>query len=237
MMPGFPIAAPLLAFKIDAETIIGVVVVAFWFLSWLIKLVSGQNQKTPPVGNRPRPPVRPRDERLQNEIDVFIKEVGPKKPARPPQPTPERRAAPVQAAARKKKEPQTQAAPLPPSPPAQKRVRPGQQIASRQAPVSGDLGKGVKQHLQQYMAEKISREVEAHLQHNINKSVSQHLGPDTTTGQVAQPAPILNEVAQPVGGRAASLAELFRNPSNLRQAIVVNLILSPPIVRQHRTKR
>ena len=51
---------PLLAFD---ETVIGIVITVIWFATWLFKVVATQNQKGPPVTTRPRPPVRPRDEK------------------------------------------------------------------------------------------------------------------------------------------------------------------------------
>src|SRR5262245_32610537 len=160
MVPDCPLT-PLLA---DVEKILGAVVVIFWIVGWLIKLVATQNQKNPPVANRPRPPARPRDERLQEEIDIFIQEVSPQRtpPRRPapqsarPAPPPAR---PTPPTARRKPIVATPAPPAPPKPP--RRVRPGEEIATRAAPVTQDLGTGVKQHLTQYMADKVSQEVAA----------------------------------------------------------------------------
>src|SRR5437879_11478336 len=72
-MPVFAAPNPVLA---DADTVIATVVAVITIVGWIINLVSNKNQKGPPVANRPRPPARPRDERLQEEISIFIEDAG-----------------------------------------------------------------------------------------------------------------------------------------------------------------
>ena len=66
---------PVLA---DAEGIGAVILAVITVIGWIASLVSNKNQKGPPVANRPRPPVRPRDDRLQQEINIFLEETGVK---------------------------------------------------------------------------------------------------------------------------------------------------------------
>lgn len=211
---------PILA---DIDSIIGLIVVAVWILGWILKVISGQNQKGPPVANRPRPAARPRDEKLQDEIDIFIQEVGPKKQTRRP---------PAKATGQQRPQstPGKAAARAP-----QRRPRPGEEIATRHvADSEKKLGTGVKQHLQQHMAERVSRETAAHLQHNVDKSVAEHLGQRSGESQAKVPATAADAAKPPQEGR---YAELFRSQANLRQAMVVNLILSPPPGRKPRPSR
>src|SRR5438309_11605891 len=63
-------------FAADADTVIATIVALITIVGWIINLVSNKNQKGPPVANRPRPAARPRDERLQDEINIFIQDAG-----------------------------------------------------------------------------------------------------------------------------------------------------------------
>src|SRR5882672_8092788 len=72
---------PVLA---DAEGIGAVILAVITVIGWIASLVSNKNQKGPPVANRPRPPVRPRDDRLQQEINIFLEETGGKRQKPPP---------------------------------------------------------------------------------------------------------------------------------------------------------
>ena len=65
--------APVLA---DHDAVIAVIVALITVVGWIANLISNKNQKTPPAANRPRPPARPRDERLQKEINIFMEETG-----------------------------------------------------------------------------------------------------------------------------------------------------------------
>ncbi|MGQ0634331.1 MAG: hypothetical protein ACT4QC_06965 [Planctomycetaceae bacterium] len=212
--------APLLA--VDLDTLIPILIAVGWLISVIVKMASGQAQKGPPVANRPRAPARPRDDKLQQEIDIFIQEVSGRKPSRPtvatptgsqkPAPKPPVKAPPATPAAKAALRGATPPKALPPARPARppRRVKPGAEMASRQAPVSSGLGNHVRQHLKDYMAEKVSVQV------------AEDLG-------APQPATAPAPVAEP------KFVELLRSPANLRQAMVLNLILAPPPARSRRT--
>ncbi|HTI52309.1 MAG TPA: hypothetical protein VL475_15205 [Planctomycetaceae bacterium] len=227
---------PPLLLAADIENVIGVICVIIWILAWLMKLMGSQKQKTPPVANRPRPPARPRDERLQEEIDIFIQEVGPKKGARrPPVAAPPRPPAPAKPLARGQRPGKPQVQEKAPAKPAPQRLRPGQEISSRQVVrPEKDLGNAVQQHLQQHMAERVTQEASAFLQDKVDQSVAKHLGTSSTAAPPGTvPAPPASGTA--AGVQATRYSELFRNPASLRQAMVVNLILSPPPGRKPRS--
>jgi hypothetical protein len=210
-------SAPLLAF--DIETAIPIVLFIGWLITWIVKMASGQGQKGPPVANRPRAPARPRDDKLQQEIDIFIQEIGGKKPARQPGPSaagpkPAPKAAPKAgpAASPVRRGPPPPAAPATTQPPKPtRRVKPGAEIASRQAPVTAGLGTHVRQHLKDYMADKVSVQV----------------AEDLGASQPAASAP----AAEP------KFVELLRSPATQRQAMIVNLNLAPPPARTARRGR
>lgn len=219
---------PVLA--VDLDTIIFLLAGLFGVISWLYKVLTGQANQ-PQVGNRPRPPVKPRDPQVQREIDIFLEDVapgrrpqaGPARPAepvRPPVAAPPRKPVPRPARLAKPREAaKAQAAPAgrPQAPEKTARVRPGQEVAQRAAPGSRDLGAGVQQHLQQYMAEKISKEVSQHLPNRVQASVAEHLG----SAAPATPPPT------PQVAPAARIAAMMRNPESMRQAMIVSMVLAP----------
>lgn len=220
-MPHLFSVAPVVA-AADADAIIAAVIFVITIVSWLVNLLSNKGQKVPPVANRPRPPVRPRDEKLQEEISIFMQESAARKPgaARPAPPT--RPGAAANDAARKRP-----SAPLPRK--SARKQRPGAEIASRQAPVTETLGTGVKQHLNQYMADKVAPQVQQRLAPRVEEKLSQDLGVPVTTGTASlRPAPAGPALEAP---RAELLSELLRNPASVRQAVVLNLVLSPPAAR------
>jgi hypothetical protein len=65
------IPLPLLA---DAGAVVGLLVLIFTVVGWLVNLANSQNNPPAPPPNRPRPP-RPKGDRVQSEIDIFLKEV------------------------------------------------------------------------------------------------------------------------------------------------------------------
>lgn len=221
-MPNILPLAPI--FAADADAIIAAIVALITIVGWIANLVSNKNQKGPPVANRPRPPVRPRDDRLQQEINIFIEEAGPKRP----KPAERRPVVPASRPVSGGVRPQAQGKGKPPaasqSQKPARRPRPGDEIATRQAPVSESLGAGVKQHVSQHMSDRVAQEVQQRLTPRVEEKVEQDLGPSVSAGLSAR-TPASSPPAQP--DRARRFAEMLRNPATLQQAIVVNLILSP----------
>ena len=83
----------------DAGAVVGLLVLIFTVVGWLVNLANSQNNPPAPPQNRPRPP-RPREDRVQNEIDIFLQEVRGEKLAdddvvmEVPPPEPRRRGTP-----------------------------------------------------------------------------------------------------------------------------------------------
>jgi len=65
--------------------------------------------------------------------------------------------------------------------------------------------------------------------------VAEDLGPSVTTGAARAAASSPGQAPAPV--RAERFAELLRNRSGMQQAIVMNLILSPPAYRSRASRR
>jgi len=222
-----PLNIPFVPILADAEAVIAVIVILVTIIGWVANLVSNKNQKGPPVANRPRPPARPRDDRLQEEISIFIQDAGGAR---------SRQGSRGGAAARQGQAPRTPPSKRPQAPPPKKparRPRPGEEIATRQAPITETLGTSVKQHVSQAMTERVSQEVQQRLAPRVEEKVAEDLGTPVTTGArtVAAPGP-----AAPAF-RPERFAELLRNRSGVQQAIVMNLILSPPVYRSRGSRR
>jgi hypothetical protein len=220
---------PVLA---DAEGIGAVILAVITVIGWIASLVSNKNQKGPPVANRPRPPVRPRDDRLQQEINIFLEETGGKRPKPPPARPASVPARGAPAATRMPGAAGSQAAKArPPAAPARKparRPRPGQEIATRTPPVSESLGTGVKQHVSQNMNERVSQEVQQRLAPRVDEKIELDLGTPVTAGASSRPMPVAPATGPQPALQAARLAEMLRNRASVQQAFAVNLILSRP---------
>lgn len=254
---------PLTPILADVDLVVGLIIGLITVVGWIANLASNKNQKGPPIANRPRPPVRPREEKLQQEINIFLEDAA----APPRRETGGRPAAPVRTgsvgspqggtafagratagrptASRPAANPQGRG-------PAQssgqgrksgggaagkssRKPRPGESIAGRPAPLTESLGAGVKQSLSQHMSDRVSQEVQQRLASRVEEKVSADLGTTMTSG-ASMRAPAL-PAAVSTTLRADRFAELLRNPANVRQAIVLNLILSPPPGRAGTSRR
>jgi hypothetical protein len=215
-------ADPVLA---DGEGIGAAITILIIVVGWIANLVSNKSQKGPPVASRPRPPARTRDERLQQEISIFIEDAGgqrSRQTARPGLP-----------AAGSRNPPAAKRAPAPAKKTA-RCPRPGEEIATRHAPVTEALGTGVKQHLSQHMTERVAQEVQQRLAPRVEEKVAEDLGPPVTTG-ASRPTTAPQGV--PSVPRPERLAEILRSRTGLQQTIALNLILSPPVSRTRSSRR
>ena len=244
-MPGFMPPIPVLAAD---DAIVGVIIFLITVVGWIANLVSNKNQKGPPVANRPRPPQRPRDEKLQQEINIFIEDSGAlgkgaqaKKGATPRPVVPAGRSVANQPAGypqgrgqaagfgqAKRKPAAAIGRPL-------RRVRPGETIAGRPAHMTDTLGAGVKQSLSQHMNDRVAQEVQQRLAPRIEETVAADLGTTMTNGASMRAPPLSPAVSETL--RADRFSEMLRNPASVRQAIVLNLILSPPPARARMPRR
>lgn len=217
---------------------VGVVVFLITAVVWLINFLSNKIPQNPPAPrNRPQPvpPNRGNDERLQKEISIFLEDAAPRRD--------EKRQENRREENRRRNAPSGGGGQRPPQkPPANKpkpknkplveqtdRRSPGSELAERKGPGHRDLGSGVRTHVQEHMSQRIDREVAKDLPHDINAGVTQHLGqfsgarPSLTTGTQEQAA------ARPVTtAEARGLIELLNSPGTVRNAILINEVLSKP---------
>ena len=218
--------------------IVLVAFVAVAFVTWIINQISAHNK---PAARKPGPrPARPRNDRIQQEIDQFIQEAAGRRPARRDvlaadeieivdAPARGRRPAPRRSAA---------GAPRP-SAPARTPVggqRPGQAAAQRRLTGSEQLGAGLNEHLRTHMDNRVGAEVQQHLPHNVDQQVSQHLGAFAAQGG-GLGAPLTEGST---GRRAATpalvlLAEL-RSPGGVRQAIMMQEVLQRPLALRRKRR-
>ncbi len=221
-----------------ADSVISVIVALITIVVWIANLVSNKNQKGPPVANRPRPPVRPRDERLQQEINIFIEDnAGPRSKAASPKAattkTPPSR--PVVPASRpvsqRSKAPRRPPTPTPrPATATSKpgrRPRAGNESEIRTSPVTEPLASSVKQHLSQQMSDRGANDAQQRMVPRVEVKAADVLGVQSTTSSTTRVAgaPSLPHDS------AARLSEMLRKPASVRQAMILSVILSPPPVR------
>jgi len=84
------------------------------------------------------------------------------------------------------------------------------------------------------MTERVSQEVQQRLAPRVEEKVAEDLGTPVTTG-AARAAPAPGPAVSAL--RPERFAELLRNRSGVQQAIVMNLILSPPVYRTRASRR
>lgn len=220
------------------------------FLVWLINQIAGAKKAAPPVRPQPRPNAPPNPagqpaapqaggkRGLMDEVEQFLREArkameqqqqaaGQRaKPAPPPQPRP----------AAKSKPPRTKK----PQPPATKqvgRLSPTDQprIQSRLADRQLDevrLGGSVAQHVQEHLdtsrfderAGKLS-----HLRQRVEQDIGSHVQQvfDHQVGSLA-PQAAAPAAAGDAPNPAAQIAAMLRDPAGMRNAIILQEILSPP---------
>jgi hypothetical protein len=218
---------PILADAVGQAITVAFVVISL--IGWIINLVNAQAKPTAP--NRGNKPGRPRSERVQSEIEQFMRDQAEKRKGgeerpRPPEP---KRQAPRRTApqpARTQRQPQ-RVAPAPP--PAPKPTRPGESIAERKSVGSGNLGKGLRDHVRATMQERVQSGASQHLTHSVDQSVSQHLG--TFSGQATK---VESAAPESKALDASDILALLRTREGMKQAFILNEILQRPTFGQRK---
>jgi hypothetical protein len=194
------IPPPLFA---DAGAVVGLLVLIFTVVGWLVNLANSQNNPAaPPPQNRPRPP-RPKADRVQNEIDVFLQEVRgqnvPKEDVVLEALPPER--------------PGGRPRPVAPAPPPQPETAPPtgrNRLATVASSVESHVGETLASH---------------HLATNVgDKPPVAHLPTAQTGGEMVA----LQPLGRPAAGARLPVISLFKERQTIRQAVLVNEILSKP---------
>jgi hypothetical protein len=222
---GMPL--PLLA--ADIGNWIGIALVVLSVLGWIVNAIKGLDPNGNPIPKReqrpnvPRPnPARPAGRDLRSEIEVFLDEVKKAQGNAPAEPRPAPRPTPAPAAARQTppknqgKKPQQPQKPKKSTSPQLAKTQPSRESE----PSKG--GRGVREHVSTYMADnRVGAEVQQHLAHRIDASVER----DMSGGTVAAVTPAIGEVTRPA---PHPLLAVLAKPEGMRQAILMNEILSRP---------
>ena len=209
--------------------VITLIVLAITFLGWIVNLVSAKNKLPPQQAGRPRPPAppRPRNDKLQDEINIFIEDLSQRDKSRESKPTAPAGKGNAGAAGGRRKKPAEPQRPQVKAPP--KRRVPGEEVVNRPSIFTEKLGSGVREHASANVdPQRLAKEVAADVGDRVKQSVSEHLG--TFSGGVAPPmrttstgaaVPVVNE-----------LIARLRNPATIREAFVINAILARPVRKQ-----
>ena len=202
----FPMPEPILA--INAGQIIGLIIFTVSVLSWFVNLVQGNQQN-----QAPRPKNRPRDP-VKSELEKFLQEVvgnkgqqEKKRPAPPPVPQQKQPRAANDKKGGKAKPPQQR-----PAKTETATQRPGERAAASHLQSSA-LGQGVRSKLLDHME---PNRIGAAVQQDIDSAVRKDLGSNATSDAIQR------------AGNIHPLAKALRDPQGVRQAILLNEILSRP---------
>lgn len=188
---------------IDGGTIVGLIFIVISFLGWIINLLNQKQQQQAGPARPRRRPMNESERQLRSELDAFLEEAGnrrgrPQAARRPRQPQPARREEPIELVFD------------PEPPPAEKRVEPAVGTLSQR-----HLESSVTSHVAEYMESHIGGDVDKRqIREDVRDIVREHL--DDLPVEGATPAPTTGDVRQ-----------LLRNPAGVRQAILLNEILSP----------
>lgn len=223
------------------QELIALVFVLVSVTGWIIRTVQGNQQQMPPPVQRPG---RRRDERVNDEIDSFLQQINrnadQQKPAEAARPAANRPRPPgnrnqgqgSQRPPARPPQPQVSNAP-------QRRVR--EENAERPIAASAGLSSSLTQHVREHMGERVANQAQRDVGQDVKESVQKHMGPMArqappatsparmTTEElfaVKGPGPSLDGCC--TGPRAETLKKMLRNPSSIRQAIIIQEILNRP---------
>lgn len=202
---------------LELGTLLFFVFVVISLISWVLNQANAP-KKVPPARRPNQPPV-PRNERIQQEIDRFLRDAG----GRPRQPVkadeieiverpPARRAPPPRKVVERPRPQPSQRTPAPASAPLSTK-RPGEEAAARHLPPPPPPGTAAS--LASRGTTLTPRE---RLPHSVDRAVSAHLGAFAAAA------------APPQGGQrvAGSLLSALRTPRGMRTAIIMHEILQRP---------
>ena len=197
------------AVNIDVSQIIGLCVLVISFLSWFVNLF--QNNQQPGAGAK-QP--RPQPKAVQSEIEALLQQMTGEKP----KPKPPRREQPAQAGS----------PPKPPKPPRDRGKSASRTPSTRNVPqgsmsqstggmpLSGDSRLGSSNLGSEVRSHTLGNRVEAAVQREITAAVQHDLG-----NRISAATPLQTEQPHP-------LVKVLRDPSGVRQAVLLNEILQRP---------
>lgn len=189
-------------FAADGSWIVGLLVIIFTVVGWLVNLANSQQKPVAKQG-QPQRPRRPQRERVKNEIDIFLKEVRGEAPQEDDIVV---ESLPPDASRRRSRS--TPPPPRQPAPPEAQRGRLGRVASHVESHVGETLA---THHLESHIGE---REPQATPETKNPRAMGEMMAMQTK-GQSTKTAPL------PILG-------MLNNREGIRQAILVNEILSKP---------
>ena len=219
---------------IGPREVISLLFVIIAFLSWIFSIINGkQNVPGGGRGNAQAGGGRRPQKDLQAEINRFLGNVKgnddelevidevderPKKRSKQRQkkPTAVPQASAAQRSAQRAEQSESSA----------QGPRPGGRISQRKGPGSTNLGAGLREHLAEQMQERVGKQADEYIGHNVAEKVERDLGKFSGNEQRSSTAAVIKEVKPSI--TASAVAAIVRDPSTMKQAFVMNLILTRP---------
>ena len=193
MDPGIRMAL----FADNVGSIVMLVMVVISFIGWIVKLVNEKSQQ-----NAPRPAARPQqagDDRFEQEIDVFLQQVGGRRTRRPFEDEVAIEVVPESELLERRA--------------AERRERKLSSIEDRHVQTS-ELGAGVRsQHLDEFETNIDDERISAVVEADFGDSVAKEAAPAVAAVRAAAIDP-------------GDLVNMLRDPDGVKKAIIVNEILT-----------
>ncbi|QDU37247.1 hypothetical protein Mal4_15570 [Maioricimonas rarisocia] len=209
----------------DIGGLIAIAFLAISFIGWLVNLINGQNHPPPPQrrGQRAAPP-RPRDERIRNEIEVFLKQAAGERGERGDRGRAAANDIEMVEPPRERRRP--------PARPAPRRRPPAQQPAESSSRERQDRPKPKRKELRERHLE--SRVSLAHPE--VIPVEVPHVSDDEAArdARSAEWSRQFDLVPEQQNAALRAIMESLRDPGAIQRAMVVNEILLPPLSRRHR---
>lgn len=211
-------------------TAISILFLVIAFISWLWNVFNG-NQNAPGAGRQAQVGGKKVEKDLQAEINRFLKNVMGQRPGQeeelevlededeqPRSRKKQRSKAEAGKRTSAASQPNSQGREGPGN------TRPGGRISQRKGPGSTTLGSGVRQHVAEHMQEgRVLQEAQSYLAHGVADKVQKDLGSFTGVNPAGDAATVTTSRQT---ATALSVAKMMRDPVNLKEAFVLNLILN-----------
>lgn len=243
------------------DIIVPVVVFVIWLINQIAGVKKGPQAPPGRPAPKPQQPAQPAagQRGLMDEVEQFLKDARkameqPKQPpARNPPPVPKPQQRPPQPAQRAQQKPQQKPKQKPPKPPKQQaggRVPLSEQVGLRSkleqrdredAERGSTVGDHVRQHLDTSRFEERAGRL-SHLKQTVDRDIGDHvrsafehqigtLGSQSSTRTDAQGAAMTTDDSATGPNSVVQIVAMLRDPQSMRNAIILQEILSPPTHR------
>jgi hypothetical protein len=206
--------------------LIYIVIGTITLIGYVMNFVNSRTQQKPPQNRGNRPPARPRNEKIQSEIEQFMRDQANRRKqgttgASPAPPRPEPARAPA---------PQAKAVPRRVGKPQKPQPSQAAQPASARAGGSTQLGQSVREHVRSAMSERVQNQADKYLASNVDTLASHHLGHLKPGLGDAAAIPVTKAVAL----SPTEILKDLRTAEGVRKAFILNEILQRPGLNRRR---